>query len=798
MELFAIFTAVVLTCTAGFLIHLLLFQWTRHHQPLSSTISSTHLTQQASSSTQQQQSSVPSVAVVAVVAASSTTNTTITTPITSPSAPAAANSSTDTSPKILIQPNFQQESQKVQTYAMVSSPSPGCDLVASSLSPPETCVWLQKLFPLLFHSITTNREIPSLICIALNSALSEFRIHGIETYQLQILECHTGKVAPTISNLQFVNRSDGLEWEYLAMDCDVNYNATTGDKISFQITAELPLSSATPVSSSLIVGVTQFSAKTRIVWNSNTDENHHLFLSFVSPPVLELEVSSVTTNKNLAHVGAVLSKTIGGILSQSMIWPSQKLIQIEGFSSESVLSYALHQKVMSANASNLAKSKLKFLSATNFDSIQIKLVEAEGLAAKDSNGFSDPYVIVSIGPGPDQTYRSKTVKKSLSPKWNEEFVLRLSGDSKEISFELFDKDRIGKDDFLGCATVLLASLPVTPIPYQRRLQLQTKPNYENEVITGLITIEFVFSQAEVIEKEIASKTKSLLVDSSSVPTLKLNSQPLPALTSSPLKSTESQNLPTIASSSSSVTSSYSSLSSSSFSLASTPSPLTGSSFASPTKQETLNRNQLSTPTSSDGPVSNLTRTPSDSSTSSSFSRNTSDRSSTRSNRLSFFGSRRESVSSGSNITDSYSLNNLSLDLKEIQFSITHQNLEGSSVFHKKSQLLYEVLESNEKASTNEISATPKLTQYVVDKSMKPPQKSTKLHVFNGHTFVATHFSNKEKCHHCSENLNGMVGKQGYQCRDCLKICHKECHVLVTDWCQFSKVNEMNLAVYGQS
>ncbi|XP_072926978.1 extended synaptotagmin-1 isoform X1 [Hemitrygon akajei] len=84
--------------------------------------------------------------------------------------------------------------------------------------------------------------------------------------------------------------------------------------------------------------------------------------------------------------------------------------------------------------------------------IRIYLLEAENLIAKDNfmkgivKGKSDPYVKVRAGA---QSFRSKTIKENLNPKWYEMYEVIVNHiPGQELEFELFDKD-MDKDDFLG-------------------------------------------------------------------------------------------------------------------------------------------------------------------------------------------------------------------------------------------------------------------------------------------------------------------------------------------------------------
>jgi len=90
--------------------------------------------------------------------------------------------------------------------------------------------------------------------------------------------------------------------------------------------------------------------------------------------------------------------------------------------------------------------------------VKVQILKGRGLAAEDLNGKSDPYVYVLAG----KNFRERTsIKKStLAPVWDDAlFEIDYSKDHTEIGFEVFDYDRIGKDEFLGRFNVTIAALP---------------------------------------------------------------------------------------------------------------------------------------------------------------------------------------------------------------------------------------------------------------------------------------------------------------------------------------------------
>ena len=90
--------------------------------------------------------------------------------------------------------------------------------------------------------------------------------------------------------------------------------------------------------------------------------------------------------------------------------------------------------------------------------VRVKLLSAVGLKAADLNGKSDPYAVLSLG---GKQHKSTVVSKTLSPRWDETFSFEGTlGDltSESLQLELFDKDRITRDDSLGTASVSLRDL----------------------------------------------------------------------------------------------------------------------------------------------------------------------------------------------------------------------------------------------------------------------------------------------------------------------------------------------------
>ena len=76
----------------------------------------------------------------------------------------------------------------------------------------------------------------------------------------------------------------------------------------------------------------------------------------------------------------------------------------------------------------------------------VRVLEAKNLLAIDSKGSSDPYVRLQLG---KQKFKTKVMKKSLNPQWDEEFSFRVDDLNEELVVSVMDEDKYFNDDFVG-------------------------------------------------------------------------------------------------------------------------------------------------------------------------------------------------------------------------------------------------------------------------------------------------------------------------------------------------------------
>ncbi|XP_073680132.1 E3 ubiquitin-protein ligase NEDD4-like [Garra rufa] len=78
--------------------------------------------------------------------------------------------------------------------------------------------------------------------------------------------------------------------------------------------------------------------------------------------------------------------------------------------------------------------------------LRVKVIAGIDLAKKDIIGASDPYVKLSLYVADENRelalVQTKTIKKTLNPKWNEEFYFRVCPQNHRLLFEVFDENRL--------------------------------------------------------------------------------------------------------------------------------------------------------------------------------------------------------------------------------------------------------------------------------------------------------------------------------------------------------------------
>ncbi|TVY78552.1 Meiotically up-regulated protein [Lachnellula suecica] len=85
--------------------------------------------------------------------------------------------------------------------------------------------------------------------------------------------------------------------------------------------------------------------------------------------------------------------------------------------------------------------------------IYIKIKKAEGIAAQDKSGKSDPFITLAFSEFGKPQYCTRIIEQDLNPSWNEQTCLLVYQDQltagEKLSVELWDSDMVTADDVVG-------------------------------------------------------------------------------------------------------------------------------------------------------------------------------------------------------------------------------------------------------------------------------------------------------------------------------------------------------------
>ncbi|XP_010462258.1 PREDICTED: C2 domain-containing protein At1g53590 [Camelina sativa] len=162
-----------------------------------------------------------------------------------------------------------------------------------------------------------------------------------------------------------------------------------------------------------------------------------LRVCFAEPPYFQMTVKPIFTHgldvAVLPGIAGWLDKLLSIAFEQTLVQPNMLVVDMEKFvSPKSENWFFVDEKEPVAH-------------------VLVEVFEASDVKPSDLNGFADPYVKGKLG---SYRFKTKIQKKTLSPKWHEEFKIPIfTWDSPSIlNIEVRDKDRF-VDDTLGECSV---------------------------------------------------------------------------------------------------------------------------------------------------------------------------------------------------------------------------------------------------------------------------------------------------------------------------------------------------------
>lgn len=417
----------------------------------------------------------------------------------------------------------------------------------------------------------------------------------------------------------------------------------------------------------------------------------------------------------------------------------------------------------------------------------VKVVGAKDIGGK--SGCIAPYCVVEMDE-PPQRNQTAFKKDTTNPMWEEHFLFDLSPQTAELLFEVYDRtgppspgNTTTQHRFLGLGLVGIDELLAAPSQRQQ-IGLQTRPMEEHDV-SGSLTVEFLFiegadipdlgSKPLKIKESLRTVTPQGRLTTTTKTTFHQNGHDPSQLTESALRELELS--PTNAANKSTLiihsVQRQGDYVNKNQETPPEPAPRKRKRDFFGTIKRRLGRSRtrgasldLQDPDMENQHIRSV-----------SAERNTHDKALTLPNRNVYSAGASPAQSGDESRTSRRS------SLSEVSGFST---ASARTFIHEASTLVLETIEAGIKKHY--------LVPLTVAQRSRWRRKGVKLHIYNEHTFIAKHLSGGTVCTVCNKTIARRIGKQGYQCRDCLLRCHKHCHVAVPERCERSTVQDMELSM----
>jgi len=220
---------------------------------------------------------------------------------------------------------------------------------------------------------------------------------------------------------------------------------------------------------------------------------------WVGPNWPKISIEAKDLIKNMMHIDPARRYTIDQCLSHPWMQGSAASEHL-GDVSAAIKTLQAKKRLKGAMNAILAQQRMKRLLGLRpappkkqTSKIALTAIQGKGLAPKDSNGKSDPYLTIIYGP---LVFKTKHIRKTLDPVWTDStYVFPVDSANDTILVECWDWDVVGGHDFMGEFSVPLSMIPEDGSPLRKSFELGFSTSKDKKkktkTVTGTIEIEVV-------------------------------------------------------------------------------------------------------------------------------------------------------------------------------------------------------------------------------------------------------------------------------------------------------------------
>ncbi|RWR97397.1 C2 domain-containing protein [Cinnamomum micranthum f. kanehirae] len=306
------------------------------------------------------------------------------------------------------------------------------------LSDSETVRWLnhavEKIWPICMEQITSQKILLPIV----PWFLDKYKPWTAEEAVVQHL--YLGRNPPMFTEIRVLRES--TDDDHLVLELGMNF--LTADDMSAILAVKLRKSVGFGIWAKMHITCMHIEGRVLVGVKFLRDWPFlgRLRVCFVEPPYFQMTAKPLFSHgldvTELPGISGWLDKILAVAFEQTLVEPNMLVVDVEKFASTSPENWF----------SMLEKQAIAFA--------KVEVIEAADMKAADLNGLSDPYVKGKLG---TYQFRTKIQKKTLAPKWQEEFKIPIhTWESPNVLLlEVFDKDRMF-DDSLGDCSVNISDL----------------------------------------------------------------------------------------------------------------------------------------------------------------------------------------------------------------------------------------------------------------------------------------------------------------------------------------------------